>query len=61
MIRPAEGDFCYVDLPGDGTYEGEVVASGRDYKIRLKDTGKVVEAPNSAVWSAFPSSGIAKS
>lgn len=55
MIRPKKGDFCYVDLPGEGTHEGKVVASGRDYKIRLKETGKVVEAPNSAVWTAYPS------
>lgn len=55
MTRPREGDFCYVDLPGEGTKEGTVVASGKDYTIRLKSSDKVVEAPNSAVWTAVPS------
>jgi hypothetical protein len=55
MIRPTEGDFCYVDLPGEGTVEGTVVASGKDYTIRRKDNGETVEAPDSAVWTAMPS------
>lgn len=55
MIRPEEGDFCYVDLPGEGTVEGTVVKSGRNYEIRRKDSGETVEAPDSAVWTAFPS------
>jgi uncharacterized Fe-S cluster-containing radical SAM superfamily enzyme len=50
--RPEEGEFCYVDLVGDGTYEGEVVSKGRDYVIRLKKNGNVVEAPDSCVWTA---------
>jgi hypothetical protein len=56
--RPEKGDFCYVDLVGRGTFEGIVVASGRDYEVRLKDTGEVVEAPNSEVWTAPPTPSV---
>jgi hypothetical protein len=47
-----EGDFCYVDLVGRGTFEGTVVSVGKDYEIRLKATDEVVTAPNSEVWTA---------
>lgn len=50
-----EGEFCYVDLVGRGTYEGTVVSAGRDYEIKLKATEEVVTAPNSEVWTTFPS------
>lgn len=55
MNHPKEGEFCYVDLVGEGTFEGTVVSSGRDYEIRLKSEDRVVEAPNSCVWTAPPS------
>jgi len=50
--RLTEGDFCYVDLVGRGTFEGKVVSVGKDYEIRLQMNGEVVTAPNSAVWTA---------
>jgi hypothetical protein len=55
MMPPEKGEFCYVDLVGEGTKAGTVVSSGRDYEIRLKAEDRVVEAPNSCVWTAPPS------
>lgn len=56
--RPQEGDFCYVGLAGRGTFEGEVVSAGKDYKIRLKTSDELVEVPNSEVWTAPPMEAI---
>lgn len=48
---PIPGELCYVDLTGEGTYEGEVISEGRNYVVRILETDELVNVPDSAVWT----------
>lgn len=50
-MKPTEGDFAYLKRPGEDVKEGEVVASGEEYEIRLFESNEVVTASVDDVWT----------
>lgn len=52
MSKASEGEFCYVKLVTEGVREGEVISTGKNYELRLRDSDRVVVAPESSIWTA---------